>query len=260
VRVAVTRAVGRGAVLEEALRAAGATIHTVPLTRTVSLDPAPLVAAAARLASFDWVLLTSVNAVAPLAQAVAAAGTEAAMATRRLAVVGEATAAAAAAQGWPQPTLRPERAHAEGMVDALAARTDVEGTRMLYPAAAGARDVLPAGARALGATVEIVPTYVTETDPAGQAQLAALVADGALDLVLVAAPSAVDALQAALPAEWAARVPVGCIGPVTARAARLAGFPVRGEAPDPAPGAWVAAIARAIGGGGTTSGPGPMAP
>jgi uroporphyrinogen-III synthase len=53
---------------------------------------------------------------------------------------------------------------------------------------------------------------------------------------------------------------VGCIGPVTARAARLAGFPVRVEAPDPAPGAWVAAIARAVGGGGTTSGPGPMAP
>jgi uroporphyrinogen-III synthase len=139
------------------------------------------------------------------------------------------------------------------MVDAFAARTDVEGARMLYPAAAGARDVLPAGVRALGATVEIVPTYVTETDPAGQAQLAALVAEGALDLVLVAAPSAVDALQAALPAEWAARVPVGCIGPVTARAARLAGFPVRVEAPDPAPGAWVAAIARAIGGAGSVS-------
>lgn len=246
VRVAVTRAVGRGAVLEEALRAAGATIHTVPLTRTVPLDPAPLREAAARLGTVDWILLTSVNAVAPLAEAVAAAGTGALMATRRLAVVGEATLAAAAAQGWPAPALRPERSHAEGMVDAFAARTDVEGARMLYPAAAGARDVLPAGVRALGATVEVVPTYVTETDPAGQAQLAALVAGGALDLVLVAAPSAVDALQAALPPEWAARVPVGCIGPVTARAARLAGFPVRVEAADPAPGAWVAAIRRAF--------------
>ena len=39
--------------------------------------------------------------------------------------------------------------------------------------------------------------------------LATLVADGALDLVLVAAPSSVDALQAALPPEWSALVPVG---------------------------------------------------
>jgi len=246
VRVAVTRAVGRGAVLEEALRAAGATIHTVPLTRTVPLDPAPLRDAAARLAAFDWVLLTSVNAVAPLAEAVAAAGTGALMAERRLAVVGEATAAAAAEQGWPAPALRPARANAEGMVDAFAARSDVEGARMLYPAAAGARDVLPDGMRALGAAVTVIPCYATETDPAGQAQLAALLRDGALDLVLVAAPSAVDALQAALPAEWAAKVPVACIGPVTARAARLAGFPVRVEAADPAPGAWVAAIRRAL--------------
>jgi uroporphyrinogen-III synthase len=246
VRVAVTRAPGRGGALDEALRAAGATVHAVPLTRTVRLPLAPLVAEAGRLDAFDWVLLTSATAVAPLAEALAAAGTREGMASRHLAVVGEATAAAAAEQGWPAPALRPARANAEGMVDAFASREDVEGARMLYPAAAGARDVLPAGLRALGAQVTVVPTYVTETDPAGQAQLAELVRHGALDLVLVAAPSAVDALQAALPPEWASRVPVGCIGPVTARAARLAGFPVRVESPDPAPGAWVAAIRRAL--------------
>lgn len=246
VRVAVTRAEGRGTALEEALAAAGATLHRVPLTRTRALPLSPLVAEAARLAEYGWVLLTSATAVAPLAEAVAAAGTAALMADRRLAVVGEATAAAAAAHGWPAPALMPARANAEGMVDAFAARSDVEGARMLYPAATGARDVLPDGMRALGAAVTVVPCYATETDPVGQAQLAELVRGDALDLVLVAAPSAVDALQAALPPEWASRVPVGCIGPVTARAARLAGFPVRVEAPNPAPGAWVAAIRRAF--------------
>lgn len=225
-RIAVTRAEGRGGPLADALRVAGATVTEIPLTRIESLDAEPLRLALARLERYDWILLTSANAVQMLADA--AGHRTQAIAGRKLAVVGTATAEAAAQYHW-NATLIPQRFHAEGLVDAMAARGDVDGAQMLYPSAEGARDVLPAGLRALGALVDVVPVYRSVPDPEGQSRLRALAAEGALDLITVAAPSAVDALLASVPAEHARRLPVACIGPVTARAARLAGFPVKVE-------------------------------
>jgi uroporphyrinogen-III synthase len=245
VRIAVTRAAERGASLASGLRAAGATVHEIPLTRIETLDLAPLHDAVRQLARYDWVLLTSVNAVEHLARVVNERGAQAAMATRRLAVVGTATAAAVEQQGWRTPTVQPEKSQAEGMVDEMAARSDVEGATMLYPAAAGARDVLPDGLRTLGAIVDVVPVYRSAPDPDGQARIRALVKAGELDLVAVAAPSAVDALLDALPPEHAGRLPVACIGPVTARAAKVAGFPVKLESTAATMQGWVNAIIRA---------------
>ena len=247
VRIAVTRAGKRGSPLADALRAKGATVYEVPLTRIETLDLTPLHDAVCRLVAFDWVLLTSVNAVEHLARVVTKLGAEAAMATRRLAVVGTATAAAAEQCGWRTPTVQPENAQAVGMLDAMASRSDIEGARMLYPCAAAARDVLPDGLRALGALVESVPVYRSAPDPDGQARIRALVKSGEIDLVTVAAPSAVDALLDALPAEHAGRLPVACIGPVTARAAKVAGFPVKVESGAATMEGWVISIVKACG-------------
>jgi uroporphyrinogen-III synthase len=227
----------------------GATVHEIPLTRIETLDLAPLHAAVGRLADYDWILLTSVNAVEHLARVVNERGVDAAMATRRLAVVGTATAQACDAQGWRAPTVQPEKMQAEGMLDLMAERSDIEGARMLYPSAAGARDVLPEGLRALGATVDVVPCYRSGADPDGQATVRQLVAAGELDLVTVAAPSAVDSLLDALPPEHASRLPVAAIGPVTARAARVAGFPVKVESTAATMEGWVKAIVAAYRGG-----------
>jgi uroporphyrinogen-III synthase len=249
VRIAVTRAGERGGPLAAALRRVGATVHEIPLTRIETLDLAPLHAAVVRLADYDWILLTSVNAVEHLARVVNERGADAAMATRRLAVVGTATAQACDAQGWRAPTVQPEKMQAEGMLDLMAERSDIEGARMLYPSAAGARDVLPEGLRALGATVDVVPCYRSGADPDGQATVRQLVAAGELDLVTVAAPSAVDSLLDALPPEHASRLPVAAIGPVTARAARVAGFPVKVESTAATMEGWVKAIVAAYRGG-----------
>ena len=226
VRIAVTRAEGRGGALAEALRDVGAAVVELPLTRIDTLPTAPIDAALVRLDEYEWVLLTSANAVQHLSDALTRAGL--ALREQKIAVVGSATASAAESHGW-RATLVPARFLAEGLVDAMAARGDVEHARMLYPSAEGARDVLPSGLEALGAIVDVVPVYRSAPDPEGQRRLRALVAEGALDLVTVAAPSAVDALLAALPPEHARRLPVACIGPVTARAARTAGFPVKVE-------------------------------
>jgi uroporphyrinogen-III synthase len=242
VRIAVTRASDRGAPLAGALRRVGATVHEIPLTRIETLDLAPLHTAVGQLAQYDWVLLTSVNAVEHLARVVQERGADAAMATRRLAGVGTATAQACDAHGWRTPTVQPEKMQAEGMLDLMAERSDIDGSRMLYPCAAGARDVLPDGLRALGATVDVIPCYQSAADPDGQARIRSLVAAGELDLVTVAAPSAVDSLLDALPPEHASRLPVAAIGPVTARAARVAGFPVKVESTAATMEGWVKAI------------------
>ncbi|WP_156799032.1 uroporphyrinogen-III synthase [Gemmatimonas aurantiaca] len=245
VRIAVTRTVERGGPLADALRRVGATVHEIPLTHIEPLDAAPLHAALRELAHYDWVLLTSVNAVERLAQAVREVGAESVMESRRLAVVGSTTAAACESHGWRLPTVQPERMQAEGVLDDLASRSDVEGSRVLYPAAAGARDVLPEGLRALGAVVDVIATYRTVPDAAGQERMLALVESGEVDLVTLAAPSAMDALLDALPPERASRLPVACIGPVTARAARLAGFPVKVESTAPTVEGWVRSIVQA---------------
>lgn|GEM_PF-1258403 len=245
VRIAVTRAGERGGPLADALRRIGATVHEIPLTRIETLDLAPLHTAVAQLAQYDWILLTSVNAVEHLARVVKERGAEAAMATRRLAVVGTATAQACEAHEWRAPTVQPEKMQAEGMLDLMAERSDIDGSRMLYPAAAGARDVLPEGLRALGATVDVIPCYQSAPDSHGQERIRALAAAGEIDLVTVAAPSAVDSLLDALPPEHASRLPVAAIGPVTARAARVAGFPVKVESTAATMEGWVKAIVAA---------------
>ena len=228
VRVAVTRAGDRGTPLAAQLRSAGATVHEVPLTRIETLPGEPLAAAVRELRSYAWILLTSVNAVEHLASAIATGVYRDILRMKKLAIVGSATATAAEAQGW-MPTLVPDRFQAEALLDAMAARGDVEGTRILYPSAEGARDVLPAGLRALGAEVDVIPVYRSAADPDGGSRIRKLALAGELDLVTVAAPSAVDALLDALPPEHARRLPVACIGPITAKAARVAGFPVRVE-------------------------------
>ncbi len=244
IHVAVTRAEGRGGPLADALRGVGATVTELPLTRIETLDGAPLREALVNLGRYRWILLTSVNAVEHVAAMLAELQRR--LIGPHLAVVGSGTAAAAEQHGWV-PAVVPEKFVAESLLDALASRTDVEGARILYPSAAGARDVLPSGLRALGATVDVIPVYRSAPDPDGQKSLRRLVESGALSLVTVAAPSAVDALLDALPAERARRLPVACIGPVTARAARTAGFPVKVEAEYATIPGFVKAIVAAFG-------------
>ncbi|MEQ1691170.1 MAG: uroporphyrinogen-III synthase [Gemmatimonas sp.] len=226
VRIVVLRSESRGSVLATALRDAGATVTDVSLVRGEWLDPTPLVEAVGRMDRYDWVLLTSAYAVQRLSTTLGDARPPGAC---KLAVVGDATQDAVVAMRWPV-TMIPDRVGIDGLIDALAARSDVDGARMLYVCADGARDVLPAGLRALGAIVDVVPVYRTTVDADARAQLRALVAQGAFDLVTVTAPGSLDALLEAIPPEHVRRVMLACVGPMAARAARKAGFPVKVEA------------------------------
>lgn len=226
VRIAIARIEGRGGPLVEALKAIGAVLTELSLTRVELLDVSPIRSALAKLVEYDWLVLTSASAVHALRDA--APHMQVAVASRKLAVVGTATGDAVESQGW-QTTIIPERQTPESLLDAMSARSDIDGARVLYLAAESTRDVLPAGLQALGATVDVVPTFRTTPDADAHRLLRELAVKGHLDLLVVSTPGTVDAVLEAVPAEHTRRLPVACIGPATSRAARLAGFPVKVE-------------------------------
>jgi uroporphyrinogen-III synthase len=219
-RVAVTRPAAQAAALAAALEERGATVVRCPLIRIEPVgDEAQLRSVAARIAEYDVVVFTSVNAVERLATALSGAPAPHTL----VAAVGTATADAAAAAGLA-PRLVPETATAEALATALAAGVELRGKRILFPRARAARRVLPRRLRALGAVVDEVECYRSAADPVGAARLAARVAAGELDAIAVSSPSQVAVLAGALAAPLPAGLVVAAIGPVTASALRERGF------------------------------------
>jgi uroporphyrinogen-III synthase len=156
-------------------------------------------------------------------------------------VVGPATAERVAAEGL-EVAVMPQRFVAEGLVEAMATRDDVRGRRVLYPTAEGARDVIPEGLGAMGATVDVVHAYRSTPDPRAAEALRAALDEGPVDLVTFAAPSAVQAWVDALAPAQARGIPAATIGSVTSDAARAAGIPVVVEAEESTIPGLVAAI------------------
>ena len=145
-----------------------------------------------------------------------------------MAAIGPATADSLLARGVAAD-VKPARFVAEGVLEALQARDDVAGTRVLYATAEGARDILPRGLTALGARVDVVPLYRSVVERANAESLRRTFTEGALSLVTVTSASAVHALVDVVGAAVRC-APVASIGPVTSAAAREAGLDVAVEA------------------------------
>jgi len=103
---------------------------------------------------------------------------------------------------------------------------------VLYVAAEGARDVLPAGLADRGCTVDVVPVYRTASDGAGSGALREALGAGRVDAVTFASASAVRGFVDAVGADLARRAPAVSIGPVTSDAVRAAGLTLAAEATD----------------------------
>jgi uroporphyrinogen III methyltransferase/synthase len=229
-RVVVTRASAQAAGLRTALSALGADVIELPALRIEPLAAAPLASAVRRLAEYRWLVVTSQNAVALLWDALRTAGLDArVLAGVRIACVGKATSDALLARGLAAD-LVPSRFVAEAVLEALAARDDVRGARVLYVAAEGARTVLPDGLRALGCAVDVVPVYRTVAGTDGGEVLRAALERGEVDVVTFASASAVQGYVDAVGVELARRVKAVSIGPVTSEAVNAAGIPLARQA------------------------------
>jgi uroporphyrinogen III methyltransferase/synthase len=230
-RILVTRSTAQAGSLSERLRAAGADVLEMPATRIEPLDRAPLDAALGHLGDYRHLVVTSQNAVAILWAAMRAAGLDArALAGISVSAVGSATADALLEHGIAVDIL-PARYVAEGVLEALAVRGGVRGTRVLYPTAEGARDVLPEGLRALGATVDVLPVYRSAPDGEGAESVREAIAAGDVDLVTFTSASTARGYVDAVGRDLAVRVPAASIGPITTDAARALGVLVEIEAP-----------------------------
>ncbi|HXU52173.1 MAG TPA: uroporphyrinogen-III C-methyltransferase [Casimicrobiaceae bacterium] len=229
-RIVVTRASAQAQSLTARLSAAGADVLEMPATRIEPADAATVRHAIDRLHEFDWLVLTSQNAVRILWDGLRDAGRDArALAGLRVAAVGPATASALLERGIAVD-VTPERFVAESLLAALAARSDVRGARVLYAAAEGARDVLPRGLEELGAAVERVGLYRSVVDRDGAKAFRERLAESGADIVTFTSASGVKAFVEAAGADAASGLLVASIGPITTAAARDAGLDVAIEA------------------------------
>lgn len=222
-RVAVTRSGARdpGDPLVGILRRAGATPLPVPLTRTAPPgDPGVLERAVLHLAGYDWLVVTSARTVAPLVQALRAAGVrveDARAGGLRICAVGPRTARVLARAGLA-PDVLPVRFNAKGVVRSILAAQGGGSPRVLFPRAEEGRETIPRQLRSAGAEVRLVTAYRTLEVPGAAARLAALVATGEVDALTFTAPSAARLFVEAWTERRGAR-------PVDGRADRL-GIPV----------------------------------
>ncbi len=211
-----TRVGGGADPLAAALAEHGHTIVEVPLYRLVPpADGGPLMAALRRLrdGGYDWVVFTSARAVDAVTERMSEA-----LAAARIACVGPATASRVQGAGY-RADLVPDAANAAALASGLAAR--LRGReRILFPRAENAGPTVKAVLTAAGAVVDDPVAYRAEADPEAPGRLAAAMAEGA-DAVVFASGEAVAQYVAD---GGTASVRCVCIGPVTAAAARAAGF------------------------------------
>lgn len=225
-RILVTRARAQASGFVERLRRLGAEAVELPV---IAVEPAgerrDLEDAVRRLGTIDQAVFTSANAVRLVWEAVRAAGLDArSFAGVRLVAIGPETAAALLECGLAANVV-PAEYVAEAVADAMIA-AGVEGSRVWLPRAAAARDVLPARLRDAGAEVEVLPIYRTVL-PEGTAELLSAELGRGVDAVTFTSSSTVNHFRDALAgAEFPAGAVAACIGPVTARTAREAGYPV----------------------------------
>ncbi len=179
------------------------------------------------LDDYAWVAFTSARAVDAIARRAVHDGWNWPP-QARAAAVGDRTAHELQARSW-MPECVSSGTGARGLVDAM--RTQVKaGARVLFPCSTLADSTLPNGLRRLGAAVDVVHVYSTETtwqrDPSRKAPLATRFARAlrAGCVPTCASPSAVRALvEVALAAGVAERLhatPVVVLGPTTAATAR----------------------------------------
>ena len=231
-RVMVTRAAHQAGKLSEGLRALGAEpVEVAVLEIRPPESFAPLDAALRRLDSYDWLILTSGNAVRALAERAAALGIALAQPVgMKVAAIGEATAAAARLMVFTVAFV-PATYVAESLADGMSAQ--VTGRRILIAQAAVARDVIPDGLRAAGAEVDVVEAYRNVLPDAAPEQLRQALGKGIAAATFTSSSSATHLAEAARVAGIAwplAGVPAVSIGPITSQTLRELGWLPAAEA------------------------------
>jgi uroporphyrinogen III methyltransferase / synthase len=226
-RIVITRAAAQSEAMARELSARGAIPVVLPLVSFADPeDFAPLDAAITRIEQFDWMILTSAQAVRALVkrseelkQSLASAESK-----LRIAAVGPVTAEAARRAGVPAEYVA-ETHTGVALAEELGSR--LRGAKVFLPRSDRANPDLPSALRRYGAQVTEVMAYRTLRPTGEDQEKLREIAEGAADAVLFFSPSAVQyfaelfgsgqlrALQD--------KLAITAVGPVTAHALREAG-------------------------------------
>jgi uroporphyrinogen III methyltransferase/synthase len=209
--IVITRAAAQSADLRNRLEDLGARVIECP---TIQIIPPktwkPVDEAIRRLSTYQWLLFTSANAVEQFMDR---------MRERRpsvpIAVVGSATATKLEEWGL-KASLIPHEFRAEGVLAAFP--ENLVGTRILFPRAEVARELLPDELRRRGAVVDVVAVYRTVKAFAGD--LGEILESDHVDCIIFTSPSTIPDGLHTLPSGTVLAV----IGPVTLEAAQLLGL------------------------------------
>jgi uroporphyrinogen III methyltransferase/synthase len=227
--VVVTRPAAQAGPFVELLEAEGARVLRAP---TIVIEPPeswqPLDRALDAIATFSWVVFTSVNGVAMVDQRLRTRGEEwGVMSRARLAAIGPATAAALVERGLEVEVV-PDDYRAEGLAARLRGLVG-PGDRVLLPRAARTRDLLVTELARCGAEVTEVAAYTTRREAAGVSRLREALAAGAVDAVTFTSSSTARHFAELFTPEerraWLGGVTVASIGPITAATAAEYGLP-----------------------------------
>ncbi|HUJ75733.1 MAG TPA: hydroxymethylbilane synthase, partial [bacterium] len=218
-RVLVTRAREQASDICMLLSNRGAIPVLLPLIRIEAAGNAPHIASViSDLASYDWVVFTSVNGIEHFFSRLAEG-----VLPRKTAAVGPATALALEDRG-AAPAFVPADHSGSGLAHGL---VDHEGVsiasrRILLPCAVEHDEEAARILRSAGALVVELPVYRTGAELPAPGELAVL--DGGVQAALFMSGSAARAAGGL--ANRLSGAVVGCIGPSTAEAAREAGLRV----------------------------------
>ncbi|HWA93930.1 MAG TPA: uroporphyrinogen-III synthase [Terracidiphilus sp.] len=231
-RILVTRSAGQASKLSEGLAALGFTPVEVPVLAIVPPHSYDHLDSTVRtLDRYDWLILTSTNAVDAFRDRCLECEVDPhRMGKLKVAVIGRATADAAAALGL-KVSIVPETQVAEGLIHEL--KDIVRGQHILLPRAELARDILPHALRAAGAHVDIVEAYRNALPEDAPARLSEALQQGIAAATFTSSSSVTHLAEAAkiagikFPFD---NVPAVSIGPITSHTLRGMDWPPAVEA------------------------------
>ncbi|WP_411343526.1 uroporphyrinogen-III C-methyltransferase [Paenibacillus sp. WLX1005] len=235
-RILVTRARSQASELVDRIDELGGEPYEYPVIETVmptgTETQTHIANVFAQLEQYDWVFFTSVNGVEYFFRHLEQQEQDIrALHRARIVAVGPATREALRSRGIHVTSL-PEKFHAEGMLDSLAAQLQ-PGQQVLLPRGDLARAWLPETLRGMKLDVTEVDTYETVLAAEEDLELKKLLEEQAIHAVTFTSSSTVTNLLTALrkmgiedPVASLAHSTIACIGPQTAKTAEQAGLQV----------------------------------
>lgn len=233
--IVITRALAQADEFAQELERFGASVIACPTIEIKELDDYQrLDEAIHHLYGYDWLILTSVNAVNYFFKRLAALGHDAASLDQlKVCVIGEATAERLRELNVHVDVI-PSDFKAEGVFSALerfiGGTGAFTGLNILLPRASVARDFLPKALEEAGARVDIVPVYRTALpDDLDRGRVAAMLS-GSADCIAFTSASTVKNLAQLFDTQdlsiVLSGIAIACLGEITSQAAADYGLQV----------------------------------